>query len=35
MARYIARVPIEVANAQSTEPKMKIEMATMNSFLRP
>ena len=34
-ARKAAREYIEVANADSAEPTMKIEMATMKSFLRP
>ena len=34
-ARKAARLNIEVANVHRTDPKMKIEMAMMNSFLRP
>ena len=34
-ARYMARVPIEVARVQSTEPTVKIEMAKMKNGLRP
>ena len=34
-ARKAARLNIDVAKVHSIDPKMKIEMAMMNSFLRP